>query len=235
MTVAGDTAFRTRQAGGARTGIVTLRDFDRGVVETLLAEVVGNNYFVQIPGVLPAPGQPGIPVTFGYPEDVLERWKLPAIVISRDDIAPAMQRWHPGMLQYGAPAYGAREVTRDARTGFTGSETLAQATPLDISYTLNLMTTSRGAPGSSMSAGVMLDYVLRIYPPYCAVYVQDSLGDQRTYSAYNESMGMMDDVVDISDRTIAFAVTLRVEAEYDLADPELHSTVTERTVKLQRF
>jgi len=233
MTTTGDAALRAKRAGGERTGIVTLRDFDRGVVETLRAVVIGDNYFVQIPGVAPAPGQPGVPITFAYPEDAYERWKLPAIVVSRDDIAPAMQRWHPGAMQYNAPAYGAREVTIGGQTGFTGMETMAQAIPLDISYTITLMTTGRGAPGSRAGAGAMLDYVFRIYPPYCAVYVKDSLGDQRTYSAYTDSLGMLDDVADISDRTIAFAVTLRVEAECDLTDPEIHSTATGRSVRMK--
>lgn len=235
MTTTGDAALRAKQAGGQRTGIVTLRDFDRGVVETMRAEVVNDNYFIKISGVDPAPGQPGVPVTFAYPEDVYERWKLPAIVLSRDDISPAMQRWHPGALQYSAPAYGAREVTIGGKVDFSARETMAQAIPLDISYTITILTTGRGAPGSRAQAGRMLDHVFRIFPPYCAVYVKDSLGDQRSYSAFTDAVGMLDEVADISDRTIAFAVTLRVEAECDLADPEIHSTATGRSVKMKRL
>ena len=238
MTTAGDAAIRARQSGGLRTGTVGLRDFDKGVVETLQAVVINNetgqpNYWLttlsgvalkDMPDPLAPPGMPGIPVTFAFPEDIYEHWRKPGVVVSRDDLSPAMQRYHPGAMQYNAPSKNARPVTvTGIGTGYSQMETLTQATPVDLTYTINIITV-----GQRNVAGLLLDHVLRIYPPYGAVYVTDSLGDQRTYSAWMDGVSMLDELADVSERTIGFAVALRVEAEFDLTDPEIRSTVTGR-------
>lgn len=244
MTVAGDAAIRARQAGGQRTGTVGLRDFDRGVVETLKAVVINNaegqpNYWLTELGGIPLadidmplapPGMPGIPITFAFPEDIYEHWRKPGIIVSRDDASPAMQRYHPGAMQYNAPAKNARPVVYGTQTGFSSMETLSQAVPFDLIYTINIITI-----GSRNLANKLLDHVLRIYPPYAAIYVLDSVGDQRTYSAWMDGVSMLDELADVSERSIGFAVTLRVEAEFDLSDPEIRPTATGRaTVNMQR-
>lgn len=250
MTTAGDAALRARQTGGQRTGIVALRDFDRGVVETLRAKVINdpsgqpNYWLTEMSGVpvaeiampLVPPGSPGIPVTFAYPEDIYEHWRKPGIVVSRDDIAPAMNRYHPGAMQYNAPAKNAKPVSYLAPnatvplTGYSSMEMLSQAVPFDLTYTINIITI-----GARNLANLMLDHVLRIFPPYTAIYVLDSVGDQRTYSAWMDGVSMLDELADVTERTIGFAVVLRVEAEFDLSDPEIRSTVTGRpTVNMQR-
>lgn len=246
MTTAGDAGIRDRQSGAQRTGTVSLRDFDEGVVETLGAVVrpdsegQPNYWLLALRGVplteLAAevntpPGMPGIPVTFAFPEDIYEHWRKPGVVVSRDDASPAMNRYHPGAMQYGAPAPNSRPVVvAGYGTGYSQRETLAQATPFDLSYTINIITA-----GSRNNANRILDHVLRIYPPYAAVYVTDSIGDQRTYSAWMDGVSMLDELVDVSERTIGFAVTLRVEAEFDLADPEIRATVTGRAkLNMQR-
>lgn len=230
MPTTGDDYTREKQSGGVKTGSVFLRDFDRGVVETLGGVVVGDNYFVYNTGVNPAPGQPGIPVTFAFPEDIYEHWRKPGFIVSRDDVAPAMQRYHPGALQYNAPAATARPVVMSGIQGFSQMETMSQAVPFDLAYTISIITA-----GYRNLANKLLDYTLRRFPPYCAVYVLDSLGDQRTYTAWNDGVSMLDEVMEVSERTIGFAVSLRVEAEFDLAEPEIHSTVTSApTVNLKR-
>lgn len=221
MPTVGDDYIREKQQGGLKTGIVTLRDFDRGVVETLGGVVIDDNYYVTVPGVAPSPEQPGIPITFAFPEDIYEHHRKPGFIVSREDIAPAMQRWHPGALQYRAPADTARPVVLNGVQGFSSTEQMAQAIPFDLSYTISIITA-----GNRNMAAKLLDWTLRRYPPYCAVYVLDSLGDQRTYTAWNDGVGMLDEIAEVSERTIGFAVTLRVEAEFDLAEPEIHSTVT---------
>lgn len=244
MTAAGEAAIRARQSGGQRSGIVRLRDFDRGVVETLRAVVVTdendqpNYYLKELAGIplteidmpLMPPGQPGIPITFAYPEDIYEHWRKPGITVSRDDASPAMQRYHPGAMQYNAPAKNARQVVVNNVAGYSSMEMMPQAVPYDLIYTINILTI-----GSRNLANLILDHVMRIYPPYAAVYVLDSVGDQRTYSAWNDGTAMLDELADVSERTIGFAVTLRVEAEFDLADPEIRRTATGRaTVNMQR-
>ena len=54
----------------------------------------------------------------------------------------------------------------------------------------------------------------------------DSIGDVRTYEAFQESISPLDEVSEVVDRVIGFAVTLRVEGELDLLDPETKNTVT---------
>jgi len=102
-------ALRERQAGRAPTGTVGLRSFDEGVVLTMGSELTasGKNYFLDIPGVrgrIGRDGIPGVPIVFAFPKDVFEKYDFPLIVCRRDDITPAMTRWHPGTLQYRAPA-----------------------------------------------------------------------------------------------------------------------------------
>ncbi len=175
-----------------------------------------------IEGLSLAPGATGLHVTFFFPEDTQEKFRIPGIVLTRDDISPSMNRWHPGSMQYRAPAKGAHPVTVGGRQGFDKMEELQQAIPFDITYSLMVYARTRN------QGNILLDYILRIYPPYCNVKVQDSEGDYRLYSAFMESLGMIDDVPDVGDRVIAFAVTLRVEAELDLNDPVTQNTVTQR-------
>lgn len=252
--------FEKRSKGQAPNGTIGLRNFDEGVVRTLGATIHEsndgkgplNNYFIEsgILPVEPAPGLPGVPVTFSHPEDVYERYRQPVIVVRRDDIAPAMQRWHPGMTEWRAPKQGANPVvvTFDEGTfgetsveGFDEYEHKEMSVPFDITYTLTILARHRGkgrlppkddpvgfagAQGSPRNqVNKILDYVLRRFPPYCQVYVRDSLGDTRRYSAFMEALSHLDEVPEVTERVLGFAVTLRVEAELDLGDPYVERAV----------
>lgn len=236
--------FERRAQGQSRTGIVSLYNFDRGVITTLKAQLIDDNYFLT--NVLPveAPtGLPGIPIVFAFPEDLFERYKLPVVVIRRDDISPAMNRWHPGMDQYRTPAKTAK--LRTAVIGnpgverqvsdFDRYESLAQAVPFDITYTISILARHRGyGPGVQTPTGLgsprnqvnrLLDYVLRIYQPFSQVRVEDSLGDTRGYEAFMEAVSHLDEMSEVGDRVLGFAVTLRVEAEMDVNEPLEATTV----------
>jgi hypothetical protein len=220
--------------GKAPTGTVSLRDFDQGVVETMGAvpqkTANGEYYFLTVPGISPAPGWPGVPVAFSYGEDVFSQFRQPMLMVRRDDISPAMQRWHPGSLQYRAPATGARpvEVHRGTKVmrGYDRYAELQQAVPFDLMYTIQIETRYRGAKGSRNETNTLLDYVLRVYPPYCRVVVKDSLGDVRSYEAFMEGTAPLDEVADVADRMMGMALTLRIEAELDLHDPEVRRAAT---------
>lgn len=223
------------------TGTVAVRDFDRGVVETLHATVHDDSkYYVQVQGIDGPPGWPGVPVVFSFPEDVMQDFRLPFILIRREDMSPAMERWEPGATQYRAPAAGALPATvtfgpGHTVTGYDRMEQLQQATPIDIMYTIQLLARHRGAVGNRNQVDLLLRHALRIYPPYCKVNVIDSIGDLRTYEAFNEGWTSVDNISEVADRKIGFAITLRVEGEYDLHDPITIPTVkhplTQRTVK----
>lgn len=242
-----------RALNRAPAGFVNLRSFDEGVVVTLQGEIHEGNYYVTDPRVCPVappPGQPGIPITWAFPDDNYEHWRLPAIIIRRDDISPAMNRWHPGHTVWRAPAEGAvaRSVTVPTGpttstevTGYSKYEVQQQAVPFDITYTISVMARYRGfgnkqevgsksvgewSASPRTQANRLLDHVLRIYQPYSAVFVKDSQGDYRTYEAFMEAVSHLDQVAEVTDRMIGFAVTLRVEAELDLNDPIVRSAVT---------
>jgi hypothetical protein len=177
---------------------------------------------------------PGVPIVFAFPEDVFEKYDFPLIVVRRDDIAPAMSRWHPGALQYRAIGINAHQVVTSSNPGnpdapdligFDSVEELQQAVPYDITYTISVYARNRG--NGTNQANSVLNTILRTYQPYCAVGVTDSLGDGRTYEAFQESISHLDEVPEVVDRVIGFAVTLRIEAELDLNDPETKLTVTQ--------
>lgn len=225
-------AWERRSAGKDRTGTVGLRDFDMGVVETLRAFVQDDNYFVSINGVEPPPGMPGVPVTFAFPEDIFEKYRIPVIIVQRDEIAPAMQRWHPGTLQYRTPAEESLPVSVqwNAMTlnGFDRYEQLQQSCPFDISYTITVQARLRGAPaGTRNMANKVFEYVLRVYQPYSSVVrVRDSVGDLRSYEAFMEGTSNLDKIDGVTERMLGFALNLRVEAELDLLDPETYRAVS---------
>lgn len=208
-------------------------------METLGAEIFevyeGMNYFI-VPSkfrflkdaVSPPPGAPGIPVTFAAPEDVFEKWKVPVIVVRREDFTPAMERWHSkGARQYRAAAEDAVPVEARGRTGFDKIEEAEQATPYDFSYSIIVQARHRGAPGIRNQANALLHHILRVYPTYCAVRVRDSIGDYRGYDAFSEGASSQDDLFEVADRMISFSVSLRVEGELDLSDPMVYRTVRE--------
>jgi len=256
----------SREAGTSPSGIVGLRNFDAGVVETLGAEVhdvdtgrgLHSNYYIgsALLPVEPAPGLPGVPITFSHPEDVYARYRQPVIVVRRDDISPAMNRWHPGQKSWRAPAQTASPVsvtfdsgTRAARTvtGYDRYESKDTGVPFDITYSVMIYARDRGKgplprkgvpTGFTDAAGSprnqvnrILDYALRKFAPYCQIVVQDSLGDGRKYSAFMEAVSHLDEVPEVTERVLGFAITLRVEAELDLSDPVVQRAATALTLR----
>lgn len=231
MTIADPSVIAARAAGSQPCGQVTLRDFDQGIVETLGAKVIDGQYYITIDGVAPPPGEPGIPVHFFFPEDLFTNNRFPVFLVTRDDISISNNRLHPFMGQYRAPSPTGLPVSVQTPTGmrsyYTRTTQQEQATPYDITYTINIYSSLRGGFGGRRAANQMLDHVLRLWPIYGQVFVTDSLGDVRSYEAFNEGIVSLDDTAGISERIIQFAVTVRVEAEYDLAP------VVERPTVLQ--
>lgn len=220
--------LRDRVLGKSRQGIVTIRDFDRGVVETLGAQVIDDHYYiVGLAEYDPPPGTPGIPVVFAHPEEVFRTHRTPVIEVRRDDINPAMSRWHPGMTTYQVPSYGANPIRsplpNDTRTSWDRQDVMQQSTPFDILYTISIQARQRQFMAA---ANQLLAYVLNVYQPYGGVYVTDSIGDVRSYEAFLESIAPADNVPEVGERNIGFALSLRVEAELDINPPKTYKTVS---------
>lgn len=214
-----------------RTGDVWVTDFDRGVITTLggVVNTIGDMYVVTVPGVSPPPptGEvefEGIPVYFAFPDETIDPKILPSFVVRRDEISPAMSRWHPGNQQYYVPSVNSNAVTvTNPRTGdvmaegFDAYEDKSQAVPFDILYTIQIRARYRN--NLKVEAMKMLLFTLKRYQPYTTVYVKDSNDELRSYTAFMESPSALDTKPDVAGRENNFNVSLRVEAELDLNDP----------------
>lgn len=235
-----------RYLGNARNGTVTLRSFDEGVIRKMGAVVVrtartagfGANYFIQnVPNLSQPTDHPGVPVVFSIPDDVFEEYRLPVVVVQRQDIRPAMQRWHPGAWQYRVPALGASQFTFMGRTEATRTVLQFQAVPFDFTYVIRIIARNRGGAEQSSprnQANALFMHLIRIYQPYCAVYVEDSVGDIRSYHATAE-YGVEDEVLDVTARTIGFTIDLNIEGELDLnQEVEFPSVQQYPTVQVER-
>lgn len=225
-----------RRYGRAPCGRVTIRSFDEGVIRTMHAQRIvtdktagfGANFFlVGIPGLTQPPDYPGIPVTFFIPDDFFDRYRIPAVVVNRPSIDPALNRWHPGELQYRSPSPGASPVSlvnplnAEVTQGYTSYVAVPQAMPFDIGYSITIKARNRGqgATGARNQVNDLFTYMASIWQPTTgAVYVQDSEGDVRSYSVQT-TYDMEDDVVETTERFIGFTFQLRVEGELDL-EPE---------------
>lgn len=225
--------------GNERTGDVWVSDFDRGVITTLGGEInaVGDTYVIMnVSGVSPPPATgerefEGIPVYFSFPDETINPKILPSFVVRRDDLIPAMSRWHPGNQQYNIPSTGSRPVTiTNPRTGdvmaqgFNEYEDKSQAVPFDLMYTIQIRARYRN--NLKVEAMKMLHHTLKKYKPYTVVYVKDSNDDLRSYTAFMESPSALDTKPDVAGREANFNVTLRIEAELDLNDPEVRQAMS---------
>lgn len=223
-----DQSLVNRINGIVRPGAVDIRSFDQGVVETLGAKLYEIKpgffeYFIKIDGIDPASSAlPGVPITFSNPEDVFEHYQIPIVGVRRNAMRIAQARWHPGTFEYMVPAYTANQVVIPetgkfpAKTGVNKMAFGYQATPYDFDYTISVFARHRGATNQRNQANRILMHVISIYQPDAYVVVKDSVGDDRVYLCHQDGISILDDAHDVADRTIGFAVSIRVEGELNL-------------------
>ena len=205
---------------GARTGYVFMRDFDLGMFTTMGASLGSDAYTVPVTGSL------DVPVIFANPEQVLEDYLLPSVVVRRDDMTLALNRLHPGLETYRVAATGASsvEVTYNnngipaTATGHDGYEVGEQAHPFDFTYTLSLFSRYRN------QLNTMLRYMVNIFKPYHSVSVKDTLDETRSYSGFMESISNLDEITTINDRAVGFSLSVRVEGELDFHETAIDET-----------
>lgn len=157
---------------------------------------------------------PKVPIFFSTPEDVFQPYKLPCVVIRRNDLVPAYDR---------APYYGYQRVPApDAKLvkvniggkiveGYNKYVTRVLPTPFNISYDVQVYarTQNTGIP--------LLTRVLQsCRPPYFSVEVFDSLGERRLYDAGEVAVSSASELADIADRTISWTISFDVRGELDL-------------------
>lgn len=221
-----------RALGYERNGQVFIRDFDRGIIETMgatirLQDKVNVGYFLDIAGVEPPPGMPGIPIVFTLPEDMFEPIRMPWIMVARDDVSTAIQRWHPGTMKYRAPREGAIESYLEGNVGFDGYEEQPMAEPVDVTYTITAAATRRSGLASNALEKVWY-YIRKVYKPYSLVIVNDSVGDRRTYNVFREGEFDASDVIEVGSRVASMGISVRVEGEHDIEDPVVTKSVSHR-------
>lgn len=209
-----------------KTGQIFIRNYDQGIIETMggFVDCSPNgdkkNYYINITGL----SSPKVPVIFSNPFQQMEKKILPCFMIQRSDMRPAMGRWHSvGEKQYRIGVGDIATVNISSNrsvSGYEDYETLVQAMPFDIEYTINCLSRYEH------EAIFMIKKVLSVYKPYSRIIVKDSLNEIRTYTVFNESSVQdISEIVDIHDRTKAYSVTVRVEGELDLSDPETNMSV----------
>lgn len=226
-----------------RIGDIFLRHYDRGMLTSLGATLIGNQYFLPlslVPGVLPplytefadddvtvGDPMPGIPVIFTNAGDAVERYVIPCIRIRREDPSPALERWGSLQDKYRAPAPGEEEITVEYRgqeiSGYSKYEMQPAAWPYDIPYTL---TVEANGERARTHAQLMLRHCMGVFGPYGIVTVYDENGVERKYNVYGEGPSDLSVVADIRDRTIIYALSLRVAGELDVQAETEHQAVT---------
>jgi hypothetical protein len=197
-----------------RTGQVYLENFDIGLAETIGAELIDvefdcevtQEYALRIPGVT-GPDQYGgmVPVVFSNPEDVYQEHLLPAVYLNRSSIQPDMTRWFGGGQEYMVPVEGNPNLV----------ERKAWTYPYNISYEVHVRARLR------RQADMMFMSLGRYLWSYGQLFLTDSIGEERGYYAFTESIDSLDEVADIADRTLGHTFSIRVEGELDFFEPQI--------------
>ena len=222
-----------------RTGTVFIKDFDRGVITTIGAQLIdvadpcrsgvfpnsSKRYALSVAGVC-GPDEYGgmVPIIFNDPDDAYQKDLIPQIHIERSALLPAPQRRQSPGYDYRIPAPQAKMVKGwTGETGPTMVEVKGIADPYDITYELHIRT--RLANEVSM----ILRVVAGAFPPMDgALYVMDTEGACRSYDVFQESINDLSSIVDVQDREAGWTVSIRVEGEIDLRDPVIRKTVYKR-------
>lgn len=209
---------RARWLGTARNGEVDLEHFVEGLILTTGAKLgyLDNRpndpfYFVEIPGISTiGMGVPGVPVSQSYPEDTFNEYQVPLIFFRFDTFDAALERWHPGLLQYRVEDSTAPEIPG---SGGLRSRVIEkqQDAPYDLSFTLVCEARDRH------DAGKVLKYLLRIFQPHSTLFVKDSLGDFRCYYMSTTSGAPEDEIFDIAEKSFGFSLPIRIMGELSTA------------------
>jgi len=226
---------------GVFTGFVFIRDFDLGMARSLIGVQEkdkptsdSDRFFLTFPQ-FPADDQ-NATIIYKNPEPTLQWHQFPRVMISRDSVNIALERWHPITQEYMLPAPGTQIVSvpgdlpQETRIGPATREAKEQAWPFDITYTIEVW--HRYANW----AQAMIFRVMKSFPPYGKMKLLDSLNEVRTYDAFAEG-GVTDltEALSMTDRGAGLSWTVRVTGELDLADQVNLETVRQVNATLFRL
>lgn len=214
----------THRVHGHRTGHLDKIDFDLGVALSLgavldeekqqyylpLVDECGQGIFIQPEGSEAPEEITRALVVFKQSEPTHTEFDLPAILLTRDDASPALQReWSP-TESYRLPAPGAKPIVVGDTIGYDCYETKPREWPYDFTYTIECWSRYRTV------ANVLAAMIMKAFPPYASMTVTDSIGNERVYHAFQESTADLTEVNSLVDRVCGLSVSIRIEGELTL-------------------
>jgi hypothetical protein len=212
---------------------IAVTDFDRGVIESLGARLIDitvdgsvrKAYAMSVDGLTTNVEDfaPDVPVYFAIPEDVFQPFRLPCIVVRRNDLRPAFDRApFYGYQRAGAPGSQVVRVPAgdNVLQGYSSYIQRVLPTPFDISYDVQVYA-RRQVTGITLLTRILQS----TRPPFFTVAVNDSLGDRRLYDAGEVVVSSNSELADISDRTIAWTISFDVRGEIDLEAQRVQDSI----------
>lgn len=200
---------------GTRNGNVDLFDWDTAIVEGFGAvlDPVKDQYFLPL-DIYNEDNAEKIDkalVVFKRPEPTDTNFVLPQVVVTRDNVVPALNRLTSPTVQYNLPAAGATRVSAGGVLGWTEYETKEKEQPYDISYTIECWGRYR------FEAQTILQMIMFAYPLQTAtVTVTDSLGVTRQYAVFQQGTADLTQISSMVDRIPGFSFSIKCEGELTL-------------------
>lgn len=205
-----------------KTGNVWIRDYDLGVVLQLgaILDPVKKQYSVHFTSGLSPNTDANVPVILNNPEQVYEKKTYPSLLIKREPFGQDRKRWGSyGQFDYVSGVPGT-EQTVNGQTVYHKVEIKPQAWPYTLNYTVTCFARYE------YEAQTMMRQLLRSFQPLGQINVTDSLGENRGYVFYNDSeVQDIGEFINVAERVHAYSISIRIEAEIDLVDPQLADTV----------
>lgn len=215
------------------TGTIFIRNYDEGIFSTLGATVMNTPNGPQYQMTVLGATNNQVPCYFGKPEQHFQKRVFPMVVVDRE-MTPNLARWMGiGQLQYraglGTPIFVGGVSGLPSVSGYGQYQELFQAFPYDMTYTISCW------DRYETPVQLILQKVLKVFPPTSTLNVLDSLGLPRTYEAFNEGGPTeLHEALDAVTRIRGYAITVRVLGELDLIDPIVAAAVSGFVLRISR-
>ena len=203
---------------------ISLRAFDRGVFETLGAELHNHSvdgearstYARRFGGVTTnIEGMDGkVPFFFANPEDVYQSFVLPCILVRRTSVASAFERspWYGYDRQPDVNA-NTFEITRPDGTKIQGFDKYAlkeNSTPMNIGYDVQIYSRTQYD-----FLNIFQLIMMYMRPPFFTFGATDTGNCVRHYDAGPVTITDSSELSEVGDRTISSTISFEVQGEID--------------------
>lgn len=234
-----------------RTGVVTIRDFDVGLMNTLGFQVrtvkktefedlslfeptfAGlSRGFVNIPGInssFDSSLNDEVTIVVQYPDFVVTNDMLPAIIITRDTIDFDGTRNFGWEAQYKDAAEGSVKKTIGDFRGFDKVVIKTMAMPIDIFYTIYTFGRFRS------QTNLLFHWVMDRFKFVSGIRVKDSLGDSRFYDTVFQGFGEVSEITDVGKRIIGYSIVIIVRGEIDVNPENEYKTMQDYDINFENI